>query len=743
MGSDGLAKQSARDVRPRKVPVVMQMEALECGAACLTMILAYHGKWLSLDEVRRECGVSRDGAKAVNVLKAARRYGLRADGYTLDLDGLQEMELPCIIHWNFNHFVVLKGFKGKYAYLNDPARGAVRVTLEELDQSFTGITLCFEEGDGFHPDGAPPSVVDFVRSRLSGAMGPIVLVAMTAAISAFAGITNSVFSRVFMDRILTGVDQNWLMPLIACMAAVAALQCVAAFMNSVSLLRVQGKFAVVASSTFVWHLLRLPMGFYEQRNVGDLQQRQQDNESIAYTLVSQLAPVALNAALLAFYLVVMLRYSIPLTLVGLACVVANLFAMNVTAQIRTNITRVQMRDSGRLYSTTIGGIDQIESIKASGAEDGFFAQWSGHQAALAATQARLASVSLYLGALPAALTQLTNAVVLVLGVWLIMRGSFTTGMLLAFQGFLSGFFGPVNSMLSLSQQLQEMRSSMERVDDVMKSVPDVPENAWDGVCAGGKGGLASVDGVASKLRGKLDIEGLTFGYAPLDPPVVTDFELHLEPGQWVALVGGSGCGKSTISKLIAGLYKPERGSIRFDGVPASDIPRPVMKASLGVVDQDITLFDGTVMDNLKLWDPTIDDTAVFHAAHDARIHDAIMSKPGGYGQAVASGGSNFSGGECQRLEIARVLAQEPSIVILDEATSALDAQTEAEVMAAIRARKVTCIVVAHRLSTIRDCDQIVVLDAGHVVERGTHEQLLAAGGAYARLVGSEGAEVEP
>ena len=704
------------------VPMVMQMEALECGAACLAMVLAYHGKWVGLDQVRHDCGVSRDGSRAVNILKAARSYGLVADGYSIDSEALATMPLPCIIHWNFNHFVVLKGFKGKWAYLNDPARGSIRVSLEEFDRSFTGIALCFEPRDSFEKGGKPPSVVSFARSRLKGAAGPTVVIAIAAVIGAFAGMANATFSRVFMDRILTGIDQDWLVPLVVLMAIIAVLQCIAAGINSVSALRVQGKFAVSASAEFVWHLLRLPVSFYEQHHIGDLQQRQSENESVAYTLISQLAPVMLNIVLLVVYLAVMVRYSLMLTLVGLSAVVVNLIVINVTARARVNVTRVQSRDNGRLYSSTIGGIDQIESIKASGAEDGYFAQWSGYQAALAATQARLARITQYLGVLPSALVQLTNVIVLTLGVWLIMEGEFSVGMLLAFQSLLSQFFSPINSLLSLNQQVQEMRTSMERIDDVLKSEPDVPDDV-EADCPS-----------EEKLSGKLDVDGLTFGYSPLGAPVISDFDLHVKPGEWAALVGDSGCGKSTIAKLIAGLHKPWEGAVLFDGIPAEEVPRVKLKQSLSVVDQDIVLFDGTIMDNLRLWDSSIDEADVLRGARDSCIHETVVARPDGYDQLVTSDGANFSGGERQRLEIARALSLNPTILILDEATSALDAKTEQEVMQAIRARGITCIVVAHRLSTIRDCNQIVMLKEGHVVERGTHDELMELDGCYAALV---------
>lgn len=709
-----------------KVPMIMQMEALECGAACVAMILAYHGKWVPLEQVRADCGVSRDGSRAKNMIAAARSYGLEAAGYSFTLDGIRQAQLPCIIHWNFNHFVVLDGFAHGKACLNDPARGIVKVSMDEFDRSFTGIALCFKPTDAFEKGGKPASVVDFAKSRLAGLAAAVAIVALTATITSLVGIANAAFSRVFVDRILSGLSPEWLLPLVGIMAIVAAVQCAAGFVNALTVLKIQGKLAVVSSSRFMWHLLRLPMDFYSQRMVGDLQQRLSSNESIAFTLVSQLAPVLLNIVLLIFYLVVMLRYSVLLSLVGIATVLINMVVMRIIANKRVNITRVQARDAGKLYAATVSGIDMIETIKASGAETGFFERWSGYQATLNTAQVRYQRLNQYLGAVPGIVSQLANILVLVLGTWLIMAGDFTVGMLLAFQGFLSGFLSPVNSLLALGQNVQEMRTSMERIQDVLEYPLDVDD-------AGGTDDAIDADG-CRKLAGRIEVSHVTFGYSRLDEPIIRDFNLAMEPGSWVALVGGSGCGKSTVAKLIAGLYQPWEGEVAIDGTPIAAIARPVLRGSLSVVDQDITLFDDTVEDNVKLWDRSIDDAAMMAAARDADIDDAIMARGDGYEAQVLPGGRNFSGGERQRLEIARSLAQEPSIIILDEATSALDAQTEQKVVEAIRARGITCLVVAHRLSTIRSCDQILVLDDGDVVERGTHDELLGMGGRYAELI---------
>ena len=725
--SKGKIKQSVTG-KVAKVPVVMQMEALECGAASLTMVLAYYGLWLPLEQVRADCGVSRDGSNARNLVRAARSYGLTAHGYRYEPEALREKgTFPCIIHWNFNHFVVLRGFKGDRAYLNDPARGAYSVPMEEFDKAFTGICLMFEPGEDFEPGGKPASVLDFARKRMRGMGTAVAFVVLTMVIASLTNILNAGFSRVFLDQLLTGKNPSWLLPFTIGLLGMAILQIIVAWMNAIYSLRINGKIAVVGNTEYMWKILRLPLEFYSQRMAGDIQQRMATNAGIAATMVNTLAPLALNTVMMAFYLVVMLRYSVLLTLVGLSSIVINFLVSRVVSKKRVNLTRVMMRDAGKLASSTVSGIEMIETLKASGAENGFFEKWAGYQASVNTQNVKFQKLDQYLGLIPAAVSQLANAAVLVLGVWLAMRGQFTVGMILAFQGFLSSFTAPAETLISAGQTLQEMRADMERVEDVMGYPVDVlPEDAD-----------ADEDTEYGKLSGNVVMRGVTFGYSKLAPPLIEDFELNLPQGSRVAFVGSSGCGKSTLANLISGLYQPWSGEILFDGKPISEIDRSVFTGSVAVVDQDIILFEDTIANNIKMWDDSIEDFEMIMAARDAQLHEDIMQRDGGYQYKLTEGGRDFSGGQRQRMEIARVLAQDPTIIILDEATSALDTKTAYDVEKSIKYRGITCIVIAHRLSTIRDCDEIVVMDKGKVVERGTHDELMALNGMYTQLVTSE------
>ena len=711
-----------------KVPVIMQLEALECGAASLAMIMAYYDKWVPLEQVRRDCGVSRDGSKAKNVYLAAENYGFNVEAFRMTPDALKkEGKFPCIIHWNMNHFVVCNGFKGKYVYINDPARGTVKETWENFDRSFTGVVIIPTPGENFEPSGKRRSTIDFARKRLVGAGAAIVFVMLTTAISYLFGIINSVTTKIFMDRLLTKENPEWVDMFIRALIVFAVIQLVVAWAQTVYSLKINGKMAVIGNTTYMWKVLRLPMSFFSQRLAGDIQSRSDMNASIAGTLVNTFAPLVLNSVMMIFYLVVMIRLNLILTGVGVLTIIINVFMSVIISGKRINITRVLLRDSGKLEASTVTGIDMIETIKASGAEEGFFRKWAGYQASVNSQNVKTIQTNQFIGMVPAFFAAFANYVVLILGVFLVMRGHFTLGSVIMFQGFLSSFMAPAMTLVNASQIIQEMRTQMERIEDVMEYPDD--ENTNDNYDAE----VTSL----SKLKGNIELKNITFGYSRLEEPLIKDFSLSIKPGQRVAFVGPSGCGKSTLSSLISGLYQPWSGEILFDGKSRNAYPRDIMTGSLAVVDQNIIMFEDTVANNIKMWDETIMDFEMIMASRDAQIHDDIMEMPGGYQHKLVSGGRNLSGGQKQRLEIARVLAQDPTMIILDEATSALDARTEYEVVNSIKDRGITCIVVAHRLSTVRDCDEIIVMDHGNVVERGTHDELMAKNGAYAELVTSE------
>ena len=709
-----------------KVPVVMQLEALECGAACLTMILAYYDKWIPLEQIRSDCGVSRDGSNAKNILKAARYYGLNAKGYRYEIDSLkQNGTFPAIIHWGFNHFVVLDGFKGNKAYLNDPAKGEYQVSMEEFDEQFTGICLCFEPSENFVPSGKQKSMWEFAAKRLKGSSTAIIFTILTSIIASLIDVINPGFTKVFIDRLLTQNNPEWTNAFIILIAALSAIKVLMTFIQIIYSNRISSKMSAVGSTSYIWKVLKLPITFFSQRMAGDIQSRQYENASIANTLVNTLAPVFLNVVMLIFYLGVMIKYSWKLTIIGISALLINSAVSDYISKKRINLTRVSMRDQAKLASTTVAGIEMIETIKSAGAENGFFAKWSGYQASVNAQGVKFSKQEQYLGLIPSFVSAVASDAVMVIGIYLTMNGEFTLGMITAFQGCLTSFMAPAMSVVSANQSIQEMRTEMERVDDVMEYPVDdafLPEGQTTDY---------------TKLTGNIELKNVVFGYSKLSDPLITDFSLKLEPGKSVAFVGGSGCGKSTMSKLISGLQQPWSGEILFDGKPMNQIDKDVFVSSLAVVDQDIILFEDTIENNIKMWDDSIEDFEMILAARDAQIHEDIMQRENGYNYKLTEGGKDFSGGQRQRMEIARVLAQDPTVIILDEATSALDAKTEYEVVKAIKNRGIACIVIAHRLSTVRSCDEIIVMDKGKIIDRGTHAQLMKTSDLYQKLVISE------
>ena len=715
----------------RRVPMVMQMEALECGAAALSMVLAYYGKWIPLEQVREACGVSRDGSSAKSLLVAARNYGMEAHGYRVNPEGLEGMQ-PAIIHWNFNHFVVFRGFSHGKACLNDPAAGPVEVKMDDFRRSFTGIALEFKPTEEFQPEGAPISILSYVRKYLSGAKEAFWLTLLFSLLAAFVTISVPLFTNIFFDEILSGRNRDWGRVFIMAMTAVALFSFLLELMKDKYSKRIAGSLALKGNINYIRHLLHLPMKFFSMRYVGDLQQRQHLNESITKSLVDVLAPQLINIALLVLYLLIMFNYSVTLSLVGITAALFNLALIQWFAQKRVNLIRTMEQSEGKYFSTTVSCIDNMESIKAAGAETGFFAYWSGLWAQKFNRANDADDLEIRMGVIPVFITGIIDAAVLILGALFILKGELTIGMLMAFQGFMGSFITPVSEVVSASQTIIEMRSQMERVDDVMKYPEQTPLTSPGNAMEGGEETMPS-----GKLGGEVELRHVTFGYSTMQPPLIEDFSLHIEPGHSVAFVGGSGCGKSTIAKLITGLYRPWSGEVLFDGRPIETISSEEFTNSVAAIDQNIVLFDDTVAQNIRMWDQSIEEFTLMMACNDAQIRSDIVSRPEGFATRLVKGGQNFSGGQRQRMEIATALAKEPVVLILDEATSALDPKTEDEVMQAVRMMGPTMIIVAHRLSTIRDCDEIIVLDQGKIVQRGTHEELMAQEGMYRELMNSE------
>jgi ATP-binding cassette subfamily C protein len=730
-----------------KSPTVLQMEAVECGAAALGIMLGYYGCHVPLAELRQACGVSRDGVTAANVLKAARNYGMEAKGFKKSIESLKQLPPPFIVFWNFNHFLVVDGFERRQVHLNDPATGPRNVTPQEFDEGYTGVVLTLQPGEGFQPGGRKASVLASLIRRLGNSMGALTFCTLVGFLLVLPTLALPAFSRIFIDNVLLAKRLDWLPYVLLGMLITVLVQGALTSLQLRYLRALKVKLSVSMSSRFVWHLLRLPVGFYAQRFAGEITNRIDLNDQVASVLSGRLIITTISLVMVVFYAIAMAQYDIPLTLIVVSFAAINVGVLQWVSRQRTDTNRRLVQEYGKAAGVGIAGLQSMETLKASGIESDFFARWVGYYTKAINAQQDLAIVNRLLGLLPALLSTLAALSLLIIGGWRVIHGSLTIGMLVAFQLLMQSFQSPVNRLVSFASTLQTLQGNLERLDDVLENQVDVVFAKNDSASPLLLPSLPPVSTAPSlypptfRLSGAIDISHLSFGYSALDAPLIEDFNLTIKPGQRIAFVGGSGSGKSTLVRVIAGLYQPWSGDIRFDGQHREEIPRSVQTNSIAMVEQDILLFAGSIRENLSLWDTTVRAENLRRACQDAEIEEAILSLPYGYDAPLLEGGQNLSGGQRQRLEIARALVNNPSILIMDEATSALDTETEKQIDQNLRRRGCTCLIVAHRLSTIRDADEIIVLERGKVIQRGTHEQLWQQAGAYTDLIQSSGTAV--
>lgn len=709
----------------QRTPTLIQMEAVECGAAALGIILAHYGRIVPLAELRITCGVSRDGSKAANILAAAQQYGLTAKGFKIaELEGLQDIDLPCIAFWNFNHFVVVEGLSKTQVYINDPATGPRTVDLETFDNAFTGVVLTFNPEPTFQKGGMKPNLRRSIWQRLEASRGVLIYCILAGFLLVIPNLLAPVFTQVFIDEVLVAHRQDWLRPLVLGMILMAVLEGILTLTQLKFLRQMNVKMSMSMSSQFIWHLLRLPVSFYDQRYAGEISSRIHLNDRLAQVLSGELATTVISAVMVVFYAIVMAQYNLTLCAIGIVAVALNLVALQLVSRWRMDANMSLIQEQGKVSGVAISGLQSMETLKASGLEADFFARWSGQYAKAINAQQQMGLTDRLLDLVPTLLSALTSLSVIVIGGWYVMQGKMSIGMLVAFQSLMQSLMAPADRLVDLGSQLQMLAGDVNRLDDVLQNPID-PEVRSDAA--------RSAAMPLTPLDGSLELRNITFGYSRVAPPTIADFNLQLQPGQRIALVGGSGSGKSTIAKLVAGLYTPWQGEVLLAGQCRDTLSRSALVQSIAFVSQDILLFSGTVRENLSLWDTTIPTDRLMKALADTALIDTVRSL-GGLDAQILEGGSNLSGGQRQRLEIARALVNNPSILILDEATSALDPETEQIVDRQIRQRHCTCLIVAHRLSTIRDCDEIVVLEQGKIVQRGTHDRLKAEPGAYLNLI---------
>ncbi len=670
------------------------------------------------------------------IMEATENYGVESAGHrgtVADLDGL---EMPAIVWWQRNHYVVLEGAKNGTFYVNDPARGHVKYSQEYFTENYSGAAITFTVPPDFKKGGKPFRSIPSLIRRLPGVGDGVLLAFLCGLLALLPGLLIAPASSLFVDSVLGEGLKEFLPFLIGTLALVAILRIGLTLVEYRTLAKVQEKLAARSSVEFLVQLLRLPMAFFGSRNIGDLVQRVGYNSAIAQLLASQVAGAVISSVAIIAYAALMFYYSWILALIVLVLAGGNVLMLYLVVKQRTVGQGLVMVGQGHLQAITVSSLQSIETIKAGGLEPDVFAKWTDQQTRMVSSEASFVTPTAVVSAVPIVLTMLTSTAILVVGALLVINGTLSLGGMIAFQALAAGVNAPLAMLVGAAGQVQTITVDLQRLDDALDNPLDPRYSATSAANLTDDQVRSASD---EPLTGAVSFKNVMFGYSDGQLPFIVNFNLDLTAGHRVALVGASGAGKTTIGNLAAGLLIPWSGSITYDGRPITEINPEILATQMAKIDQTIMLFKGTVRENITLWDSAISHDIVLQALRDAQILDEVLARPGGLDGQIIEGGLNFSGGERQRLEIARSLVRSPNFLILDEATSALDTSTEAAVDAAVRARGCSCMIIAHRLSTIRDADEIIVLAAGGaVVERGSHDQLMAANGEYARLVDSAG-----
>ena len=703
-----------------RVPFIPQMEAVECGAASLAMVMAYHGHHAPLSEVRQACGVSRDGATARNIVVAARTYGLVPSARRLEPADLAAFDGPAILHWEMNHFVVLERWTPERVVILDPAEGRRIVTPESFDGSFTGIAIEFSRGASFAP--RPKERVSRARylGLLSGAGHALAMVVVASLALDLLAVVIPLATQLAIDDVIGRHRVDWLSLVGVSAAALVTFSAAWSLLRAQLAVRIRGRLDLSMTQQFVAHLLDLPVPFFAQRTVADLMSRVQSNKSIRDVLAGQSITLLSDGAMLLAYLGLIFAYDVGLTLIVLAAAasyVAIFLLARPSLQARTDDAQ---RKDVRATSALLQILRGMSTLKSAGVERASRVQWRNAWIASLNAGGEVAERQQTVTATLSMVQLLVPIAVLLVGGRRVLAGALTPGHLVGFQMLAAGFLLPLQGVIETLLRLQIVPVLFGRMDDVLQSAPE-----------------ASGGTKAPRLSGAITLEGVSFRYSPTAQPVLSSISMHIEAGTKVALVGPSGSGKSTLARLLLGLYPASEGRILLDGHDLADLDAASVRRQIGVVLQETALFEGTVADNLGIFYPHAPREQLVHAARVAQIHDDILALPRGYDTRISSGGGALSGGQRQRLALARAIVHRPPVMILDEATSALDSVTESAIEKYLSTRACTRIVIAHRMSTVRDADTIFVLSGGEIVDRGRHDELLARGGLYARLLRDE------